>query len=112
MRPHKSILLSGNLKTKPVEYRLCPNTEFSFGQWQIALCGLFFELKSEDINLNVFCTVSTNASVQDRFSKYGDVETYQQPFITVHLKLNKDTSKTSFNFSNPVWLPINRISGI
>lgn len=102
----KCVSVSGNLKQNNISYKLCPNTEFSTGKWQISISVVCLEAK-EDIN--TFCSITSNFSVENRFSSKGELESYEQPLVTFQINLRK-SGKSVQRFSNPIWLNINRLS--
>ena len=105
---NKTIQIRANLSRAKPSYRLCPSNEFVNGSWNIAVLSACFECNE---SLDIFGTISTNFCVNKRYSKDGQIESYQEPLATFHLQsdLNK-TTKVIKNF-NPVFLEINSLSG-
>jgi len=79
------------------------------GRWEMALHTLCCQ--SEE-TIDSFCTVSTNFSVAQRYSKNGEAETYQQPLLSFQLKTKSTSPKTYNRVSDPIWVDINRVSDI
>jgi len=104
----KCIPVVGNISARTLTYRLCPNTEFSNGKWQMAISVVCLE-SQVDTDLYLFCTISSSFSVAIRYSKNGATEVYEQPLVTFQLNLKKNT-KSINRFSFPLWLNINQIS--
>lgn len=100
----KVVNLIGNIKDN-LTYRLCPNTEFSTGSWQIALSAICAEAR-EDIN--TFVNITSSVSVSQKYTN-GEIAVYEQPLNTVYLSLRK-TGKSINRFSDPLYLDINRQS--
>lgn len=92
--PTKCVEIKANLKNSFPTYRLCPNSEFSTGQWMLAITSICCEAIAEDINS--FCTVSSNFCVSERYSASGQVEIYQQPLTTIYVNLKKNKSINRF----------------
>lgn len=105
MFPLKCVSISGE-SIRDLRYRLCPNTEFSDGEWQIALSAVCIKAEEE---LNFFCSVNSNFSVDKRYSKDGEIQIYQQPLNTWLVLLKKDGQSVN-RFSYPLWFNINRLS--
>ena len=76
--PIKSVIISGNLRNNKIVYKLCPVTEFSCGVWNIAIKGLSYNCKID--NYKEVCKISCNLVKGQKFNKYFEVQTYQQPF--------------------------------
>lgn len=102
----KCVQLFGNLKSEKIIYKLCPNTEFSNGDWEISVSSLCVSSAVEESN---FWTISCNFSVNKKISHKGEFEIYEQPLATVFINL-KAGNKSINRFSYPLWLKINRIS--
>jgi len=83
----KLVQIKGNLAQQNFSYRLCPNTEFSTGTWQMALQSVGYETK---VDINQFCNITSNFSVSKHFSESGIAENYEQPLATVHINLKKN----------------------
>lgn len=94
----KCVQIKANLKNENPAYRLCPNTEFSNGSWVMAISTVACESVKE---LFMFCNISTNFSVSQRYSKNGQLEMYQQPLTTFLLKVNKQTPKVFNRLTYP-----------
>jgi len=106
MFPIKSIQLRGNLMHE-ISYKLCPNTEFSSGNWQIAVTNACIDLNED---LDFFCTISSNFCVNHRYDQSGAIETYEQPLFT--FLLNGKRLTKVFHSTSPVWFEINRLSDV
>jgi len=100
----KVVNLTGNIQSN-LSYKLCPNTEFSIGHWQIAISTFCVEAFQD---INAFINITSNASVNQRFDK-GRVSVYEQPLNTVHLNI-KNKAKSINRFSMPIFLDVNRQS--
>lgn len=100
----KIVSVTGNIKDGVI-YRLCPNTEFSIGSWQIAISTISADA-SQDINsiVNITSSVSVNQKYKD-----GKVTIYEQPLNSVYLNLRKN-SKSINRFTFPIYIDINRQS--
>jgi len=107
MFPIKAVQIKGNLKNDRLSYRLCPNTEFSTGRWNTAVTSICCDCK-EDINF--FCTISSNFSVNTKYNELNDIVTYQQPLFTSLMKAEKN-GKIILT-ANPTWFEINRFSDV
>jgi len=94
MFPLKVVQIQGNLKDNNFTYRLCPNTEFSSGIWQCALSSVCCEAQ---VDINTFCNISSNFSVNKHFSQKGELETYAQPLATIHMNLKRNATNKSIN---------------
>lgn len=102
----KSINITGNI-ANGLTYKLCPSSEFSTGHWQVAVANICIDT-SEDIN--VFCTISTNFSINKRYSDTQQIEAYEQPLNSLHFNLKKANPRAMNRFTHLLWLDINRIS--
>ncbi|MBM3937457.1 MAG: hypothetical protein FJ333_02220 [Sphingomonadales bacterium] len=108
MFPSKLVQVTGNLSKNNVQYRLCPNTEFSKGVWQMAISVICIEA---NVEINQFCTFSSSFSVNKQYSREGETHTVQQPISTIYVNLKKG-SKSINRFSFPIWVTINRLSDV
>ena len=88
MATTKSCLVSGNLTTKPLKYRLCPSDEFSTGQWSVAISSVAY---ASNETSKLCCQISSNFVVAQKFSESLHVVTYEQPLTSCFI----DTSKTA-----------------
>lgn len=107
MFANKSIVVSGNLKNLKLGYRLCPSTEFSAGLWNVTVSSLCCEAR---VDIDAFCTITSNFCVSKKYSSNGQVETYQEPFGTFHIQVRSGKKQMITN-TNPIWLEMNRLSG-
>lgn len=106
----KVVQIKGNLSQKNIKYQLCPSTEFATGFWNVTILSICCETNAE-VEIDTFCSVSTNFCVAQRFSNQGIVEAFEEPLATFHLKLNSVVKKQFINIS-PIWLQINRYSNV
>ena len=83
---NKSIEIRGNVRDK-IRYRLCPSDEFSTGKWYIAVSSVTYEAIAPTTNVNQICTLTTNFCINKRFSEQGQVEKYEEPLCSFHLKI-------------------------
>ena len=60
------------------------------------------------VDQKVLCSVSSNVSVDQKYSKEGEIETYEQPLVTFYLSV-RPNEKISTRFY-PMWFNINRQS--
>lgn len=100
----KNISITGNVR-RNLTYRLCPNTEFSIGNWQIGLTTICTEALQD---INAFVNITSNVSVSEKY-KSGNIVTYEQPLNTIYLNLKKN-AKAINRFSTPIYLDMNRQS--
>ena len=101
----KSVNVRGRLPDGNLSYRLCPSTEFSKGSWQMAIGSISCH---SVVDQKVLCSVSSNVSVDQKYSKEGEIETYEQPLVTFYLSV-RPNEKISTRFY-PMWFNINRQS--
>ena len=74
----KSVLLKGNFKEKPLSYRLCPNSEFSSGAWNLSISSISYAC--DDKNFKSTCSITCNFVRGQKLSQAEDsVLTYQMP---------------------------------
>ena len=74
----KSVLVRGTFLQRPLSYRLCPNTEFSVGAWNLCIHTIAYVCV--DPNIKTHCSISCNFVRGQQFSSNGDtVLTYQMP---------------------------------
>ena len=67
----KSVNVRGRLPDGNLSYRLCPSTEFSKGSWQMAIGSISCH---SVVDQKVLCSVSSNVSVDQKYSKEGEIE--------------------------------------
>lgn len=96
----KSILLKGNL-TAPLNYRLCPNTEFSSGAWNLSIAAISYSC--EDANFKTICSLSCNFVRGQKYSaSEGSTISYQMPLVLFSLESGVHTSThgNKFKYGN------------
>ena len=74
----KSILIKGNLHSSPLTYRLCPNTEFSLGAWNLSVTAISYSCT--DVHFKSQCSLSCNFVRGQKYSVNEDsIVSYQMP---------------------------------
>ena len=86
----KSVIVSGNLNDNLV-YKLCPNTEFSDGAWNVTIKSIGYSCLVP--NFKDLCQISCNLVKSQRYKDSYEVESYDQPFNIFLL----ETKTTSLN---------------
>lgn len=106
MMAMKVVNISGTItqNSNLLRYRLCPSTEFSVGQWQMAISTLCVHANQD---INAFLAVTSNASVSQKYINFQPSD-YQQPLNVVYINLKQGTRSLN-RFSYPLFIDINRV---
>ena len=95
MNIHKSVSVNGNLKNGKLVYTCYPINEFSSGKWKLAIEAVDFD-SSETISKT--CMITSNFVLSRKRSPSGEVNVYQQPLNTFHLKSSATAPRGIFRF--------------
>ena len=95
----KSVIVSGNLNRNLV-YKLCPNTEFSEGAWNINIKTIAYSCLIP--NFKELCEISCNLVKSQRYNDSFEVESYDQPFTIFVL----ESQKTTLNLGRTLFINV------
>jgi len=87
MKTTKTVSISGNLLKKPLKYILCPSEEFASGVWKVGISTISYT--SAFTNIFVCCEISCNFVVAEKYNEDHEVETYEQPLVTIIMDTTK-----------------------
>jgi len=79
VNPIKSVLVTGNLQSGAVKYKLCPPSEFREGLWHICLSSI--GVSCQIANVKEMCIVSCNLVNAQKYNKHNQIEVYEQPLV-------------------------------
>lgn len=91
----KSVSVRGNLNDGPIRYTCYPINEFSENKWLIAIASVTFD-STETISTT--CSLSCNFVTSRKRSTKGEIEVYEQPLNTFHMKTSAQASRGIFRF--------------
>ena len=93
----KSILLKGNFTTVPVTYKLCPNTEFSEGAWNLSIHAISYQC--QEANFVSQCALTCNFVRGQKYSlNETSITNYQMPLIVFSVETGSRTINTGQTF--------------
>ena len=95
MKVTKSIIVKGNLRNGKLVYTCYPINEFGQGKWKLAIQSIVFD-STETISTT--CLITSNFVTSKRRAPDGDINSYQQPLNTFHLKTTSTAIRGIFRF--------------
>ena len=95
MNADKSVCISGNFANGPISYTCYPTNEFSDKQWLLSVQSVSFNSAND---LSATCVITCNFVTSQKRSTSGEVEFYEQPLNTFHLKTSRTSSRGIFRF--------------